>query len=181
MNIDNYIYCKNYINNNECDHLLELMQDYQWQKHKWYSPLKDQIHHKKKDCEVCMPKEEVKDILINKIKLSLNGYVKKIKPTSEIFHKFVNPRLNKYSVGQNMKEHFDHIHSIFDGDLKGIPILSLVGLLNDKFEGGEFYLNNKLIELNKGDILIFPSCFIYPHTVKSITKGNRFTYVSWAF
>jgi len=181
MDIDNYIYCKNYINDDECNHLLELIKNYQWQKHIWYSPAKDKIHTEEKDCEVCMPKKEVDNILITKLGLSLRGYVKKIKPRDEIFHKFTNPRLNKYSVGQNMREHFDHIYSIFDGEKKGIPVLSLVGLLNDNFEGGEFYINNKPIELNKGDILIFPSCFIYPHTVQSLTKGNRFTYVSWAF
>ena len=37
-----------------------------------------------------------------------------------------------------MKEHQDHIHSIFDGNEKGIPILSIVGNLNDDFEGSEF-------------------------------------------
>ena len=115
------------------------------------------------------------------MKPALEDYIKKTKYSSEIFHRVTNPRLNKYSVGQTMREHYDHIHSIFDGEKKGIPVLSLVGLLNDNFEGGEFYINNKPIELKKGDILIFPSCFIYPHTVKSLTKGNRFTYVSWAF
>tara|TARA_R100001143_G_C3306331_1_gene108018 strand:+ start:120 stop:665 length:546 start_codon:yes stop_codon:yes gene_type:complete len=181
MNIDNYIYCKNYINHDECDLLVELMKDYQWKKHVWYSPIKDQSHPEEKDCEVCLPKEEVKNILINKIKLALSGYVKKIQLKSAIFHKFANPRLNRYSVGQHMKEHFDHIHSLFDGEVKGVPVLSLVGSLNDDFEGGEFYLNQKPIEINKGDILIFPSSFMYPHAVKPITKGKRYSYAAWAF
>tara|TARA_R100000306_G_C4363663_1_gene136574 strand:+ start:193 stop:741 length:549 start_codon:yes stop_codon:yes gene_type:complete len=179
--IEDFIHCKNYVNNNECDHILNLMKDYRWHRHLWYSPTKGQTHYEEKDCEVCTPNEEVNNILISKMKLALEDYIKKTKSMPEIFHRVTNPRLNKYSVGQNMREHYDHIHSIFDGEKKGIPVLSLVGLLNDNFEGGEFYINNKPIELNRGDILIFPSCFIYPHTVKSLTKGNRFTYVSWAF
>ena len=35
---------------------------------------------------------------------------------------------------------FDHIHSIFDGNIKGIPVLSVVGLLNDNYEGGDFVM-----------------------------------------
>jgi hypothetical protein len=179
--VEDYIYCKNYINNDECKHLLNLIKNYKWEKHVWYTPTKDQTHHEEKDCEVCMPAPEVKDILSDRITLSLEDYTKKIKPKSGIVSKFTFPRLNKYSIGQTMREHVDHIHHMFDGKEKGIPILSVVGLLNDKFKGGEFYLNNKLIEFNKGDILIFPSCFLYSHVVKKITKGKRFSYVSWAY
>ena len=30
--------------------------------------------------------------------------------------------------------HADHIHSMFDGEKKGIPILSVLGVLNDDYE-----------------------------------------------
>ena len=80
-----------------------------------------------------------------------------------------------------MKTHVDHIHSIFDGEHKGIPILSIIGLLNDDFEGGELYINNKPIDFKRGDVLIFPSNFVYPHKVKPVTKGEMYSYVSWAF
>ena len=65
--------------------------------------------------------------------------------------------------------------------MKGIPILSIVGLLNDNYEGGEFMIRGKEVKLIRGDILIFPSNFIYPHEVKDITKGIRYSFVSWAF
>ena len=65
--VEDYIYCKNYINNNECDHLLNLIKNYKWEKHVWYTPTKDQTHHEEKDCEVCMPAPEVKDILSDRI------------------------------------------------------------------------------------------------------------------
>ena len=140
MDIANYIYCRNYITPNECDVLLELIKDYKWEKHPWYSAAQDKTYTEEKDCEVCHhPEEKVKTILINKIKVSLNDYVKKIKLKSAIFHKLANPRLNK------------------------------------------FYLNQKLIKINKGDILIFPSNFMYPHAVKPITKGKRYSYAAWAF
>jgi predicted 2-oxoglutarate/Fe(II)-dependent dioxygenase YbiX len=70
---------------------------------------------------------------------------------------------------------------MFDGENKGIPILSVVGLLNDNFTGGEFYVNGVNMKLKKGDIIVFPSNFMYPHEVKTIKKGERYSYVSWTF
>jgi predicted 2-oxoglutarate/Fe(II)-dependent dioxygenase YbiX len=34
---------------------------------------------------------------------------------------------------------------------------------------------------SSGDILLFPSNFMFPHEVKEITKGIRYSFVSWAF
>ena len=78
-----------------------------------------------------------------------------------------------------MALHADHIHSIFDGERKGIPILSVLGVLNDDYEGGEFVLIDEKIDLSKGDIIIFPSNFMYPHKVEPVTKGTRYSYISW--
>jgi predicted 2-oxoglutarate/Fe(II)-dependent dioxygenase YbiX len=78
-----------------------------------------------------------------------------------------------------MALHADHIHSMFDGERKGIPILSVLGVLNDDYEGGEFVLIDEKIDLNKGDIIIFPSNFMYPHKVEPVTKGTRYSYISW--
>ena len=94
--VEDYISCKNYVNNNECDHILNLMKDYHWHKHLWYSPVKGQTHHEEKDCEVCIPNEDVNNILISKMKPALEDYIKKTKYSSEIFHRDTNTRLNKY-------------------------------------------------------------------------------------
>ena len=78
-----------------------------------------------------------------------------------------------------MALHADHIHSMFDGERKGIPILSVLGVLNDDYEGDEFVLIDEKIDLSKGDIIIFPSNFMYPHKVEPVTKGIRYSYISW--
>ena len=91
-------------------------------------------------------------------------------------------RFNRYSSGQTMKNHCDHIHSMFDGERKGIPILSIIGLLNDDYEGGELIMfEDKKIDTKAGDILIFPSNFLYPHKVTPVSKGVRYSYVSWVW
>jgi predicted 2-oxoglutarate/Fe(II)-dependent dioxygenase YbiX len=95
--------------------------------------------------------------------------------------KISNPRLNKYPTGTIMRRHADHIHSLFDGEEKGIPVLSFVGLINEEFLGGRFIVRDRQIDLKAGDVLVFPSCFLYPHEVTEVTEGERFSFVSWAY
>ena len=42
-----------------------------------------------------------------------------------------------------------------------------------------FALLYTTIDLSKGDIIIFPSNFMYPHKVEPVTKGIRYSYISW--
>ena len=37
------------------------------------------------------------------------------------------------------------------------------------------------INLTKGDIIVFPSNFMFPHRVEPVTKGNRYSYISWVW
>ena len=88
-------------------------------------------------------------------------------------------RFNKYNSGSTMASHIDHIRSLFDGKQKGIPILSIVGLLNDDFIGGEFSMCGNEIELKKNSLLIWPANFMYPHEVAPIKEGTRYSFVTW--
>jgi len=99
----------------------------------------------------------------------------------QIVKKLSRFRVNRYDTKTNMALHIDNIHNIFDGKEKGVPILSIVGLLNDNFKGGEFYVSNKKIVLKQGDVLILPSNFIYPHEVKLITQGSRYSFITWGY
>ena len=53
--------------------------------------------------------------------------------------------------------------------------------LNDNFEGGEFAFFDRELKykLEKGDALMFPSNFMYPHEVMPVTKGTRYSIVTW--
>ena len=79
-----------------------------------------------------------------------------------------------------MEENCDHITSLFkDG---GIPILSIIIGLNDNYKGGEFIMfKDKEYKIESGDIIIFPSNFLYPHKVMPVTKGIRYSAVSWVW
>ncbi len=91
-------------------------------------------------------------------------------------------KINKYTENRKMAIHCDHIHTIFDGELKGVPILSVLGFLNDDYDGGELIMfDDQVCEVKKGDLLIFPSNFLYPHKVNPVTKGVRYSIVSWVY
>lgn len=94
---------------------------------------------------------------------------------------YTQVRYNKYDVGTEMRLHCDHIRDIFEGERKGVPILSVVGGLNKDYEGGEFIMLDRVIEIPTGSVLIFPSNFMFPHKVNTVTSGVRFSYVSWVW
>ena len=91
-------------------------------------------------------------------------------------------RYNRYFEGKKMALHNDHIKSLFTGRDRGIPILSCLGLLNDDYTGGEFIMfGDEVIDLRQGDLLIFPSIFLYPHMVSPVKNGIRYSYISWVW
>jgi predicted 2-oxoglutarate/Fe(II)-dependent dioxygenase YbiX len=82
--------------------------------------------------------------------------------------------LLKYPEGCFYTEHTD--------SFKARPrAVSCSFILNDDFEGGEFaFFNRKLkYKLEKGDVIMFPSNFMYPHEVMPVTKGTRYSIITW--
>lgn len=63
-------------------------------------------------------------------------------------------------------------------------ILSMSICLNDKFEGGEFVFDLPNGEVsyqqNVGDLIMFPSNFMFPHQVNKINNGIRYALIAWA-
>ena len=59
--------------------------------------------------------------------------------------------------------------------------LSCSLLLNDDYEGGELSFFNKRYKRkgSKGDLVIFPSSFTYPHEVLPVISGTRYSIVTW--
>lgn len=53
--------------------------------------------------------------------------------------------------------------------------------LNDDYEGGEWSFFNGAHELlpAKGSAVVFPSNFMFPHEIKTVTAGTRCSIVTW--
>ena len=83
--------------------------------------------------------------------------------------------LLKYSPGQKYTEHCD-----FSGTHSSRELTATLSL-NDDYEGGEFSILGGEFKqkLPKGSMLFFPSNFLYPHQVLPVTKGTRYSIVTW--
>ena len=87
-------------------------------------------------------------------------------------------RFNKHTENEKTDLHCD----LFEGDLTGSPILTVIGVLNDDYKGGNFIMFDEYeIELKQGDVIIFPSNFIYPYKVEPVTQGVRHSFISWVY
>ena len=85
----------------------------------------------------------------------------------------------KYNVGGHYKFHVDNALSV-------PRTYSCIFFLNDDYEGGELVFkfpgkdNEHKIKTQKNSVVVWPSNFLYPHSVKPVTKGERYSVVSWA-
>jgi len=187
--VNDYIMIQNLIPIQLCKSLIResSLPERKWSKHSWYNYGRDDFHSKKeKELDIINSTDEQFQQLLKYLGEAVQNYQKKYsREEGEVGNAWIRHisrvRFNRYKAGTKMRLHHDHIQTLFDGKLRGIPILSFVGLLNDNYEGGAFMCREKEIKLIRGDILLFPSNFIYPHEVKEITKGIRYSFVSWAF
>ena len=157
-----------------------------WQQHKFYNPKNESYGNRSGNRELAISWGNIKnkDALIQRVWEAVSQYIL-VDYKSEYFNGwsgFTPIRFNRYKEGKTMAKHCDHIHDMFDGKMKGIPTLSIVGFLNDDYEGGEFIMFDDMeIKVKQGDVLIFPSNFLYPHKVNPVTKGIRDSFVSWVW
>jgi hypothetical protein len=79
----------------------------------------------------------------------------------------------KYEPGHHFMEHHDHGFSYN-------CTVSLVGYLNDDFEGGELFFRLQGINYipKAGDVVLFPSTYMYPHQAKVVHSGTKYSLVT---
>ena len=189
-NLKDYIlHLDNWIPKNILDDSIKKLSDNKtWERHAYTNPKTLEIKSKNgnKELDVCLGNNLTYLEDIHKLTWkALEKYIVIDKIGQSCFRSwsgFSQIRFNRYNKNQIMSKHCDHIISLFDGKKKGIPILSIVGVLNDNYEGGEFIMfDNYEIKFKAGDLIIFPSVFLYPHLVKPVKKGIRYSFVSWAY
>jgi hypothetical protein len=80
----------------------------------------------------------------------------------------------KYDEGSFFKNHIDDSAAYS-------RTVSVIAYFNDDYDGGEIEFPGFDVSYKpqSGDILIFPSSFIYNHSVKEITSGVRYAAVNW--
>ena len=125
---------------------------------------------------------KIEDLFRNAVKNIINPFYQCEVDSSEI------PQVLSYGIGGHYKPHIDG-ESIWMTP-RGEKIwkkstdrdLSIVFYLNDDFEGGDFIFPELKIRVRPepGMMVCFPSNHHYMHGVEKITKGKRYSIVSWA-
>ena len=168
-----------------CDDIISNIENDSWSKHSWYNNLEDTTYSEDtQELSVLEITNQMQELLNPFMMQSFKEYVDKVKykDWSELVYQFSTIRFNRYEKGQLMREHHDHIYSLFDGDKKGIPILSIIINFNEGYDGADLvFWDDYVLPLGKGDILMFPSLFLYPHKVTEMKSGVRYSGVSWAW
>jgi predicted 2-oxoglutarate/Fe(II)-dependent dioxygenase YbiX len=171
----------------QCLSVLNKIDNLDWNPHQWasYNKTEQSKSSATEFTRAEISKGTARLLLSGCINQYVEQYIQYIASITNVvigFNGMTIPAINQYQPGQCMLPHVDHITSIFDGNLKGIPTLSVVGLLNDSFQGGDFkFWDEHNMELQIGDLMIFPSNFMYKHHVESVTQGIRYSFVSWTY
>lgn len=115
------------------------------------------------------------------IKNKVDDYVQRVAPKLGIaINGFNAVDVLKYGVGGHYAFHID-THTNFPRQL------SCILMLNNDYVGGKLRFADTIsvkpyleIEAAVGRLVIWPSGFMYPHSVTPVTEGKRYSVVAWA-
>ena len=170
-----------------CDYIVEDIETREWKPHTWYNPVAGSYKSEKtKELDIqpitAEPQKLLSPILFEANRRYCEKFVYPTERTQGMVNTMTPVRFNRYKPGLMMRVHQDHIHSIFDGKQKGIPVLSYILNFNEDYEGAKlFFWDDYELDLGVGDITIWPSPFLWPHGVTEATKGIRYSGVCWGW
>jgi predicted 2-oxoglutarate/Fe(II)-dependent dioxygenase YbiX len=179
----------NVISENSCQHIIQESTNLNWI---------DQVYNVQgnflsEGMEVCFNLGTKSKLILDlPIKNTIETYIK-TKGENLFSVKGISPiRLNRYKLNSRMHSHIDHqpvyrltanqnVNST-ENVLSGIPILTLIGTLNDDYEGGEIvFWDDYQPALKAGSVVIFPSNFLFKHTINTIKTGTRYSFIVWVW
>jgi hypothetical protein len=83
-------------------------------------------------------------------------------------------QINKYEQDQFYDFHVDLTQN---RDID--RVLSIVLYLNDDYEGGELEFPFMTHKPKRGDAILFPSTWLYPHRAAPVKSGTKYSVVTW--
>jgi alkylated DNA repair dioxygenase AlkB len=124
-------------------------------------------------------RKSILENIINSVGSCLNYYNRNLVDTYKMSASYQAShneglKLLHYKEGYSFKEHVDGGNNIN-------RVLTCSINLSDNYEGGEFKFFNEsmTVPLAKGDAVIFPSSFLFPHQITELTKGERYSIITW--
>ena len=183
MQLEKYIHVESdAIPLNFCDEIIEEFDDDEYER----GTINDHERSRYRQCDVIILSDEriieknnksrtridkkIYDIINNNIEKYLQDYA----TLNFNLKEDTGYQLLKYKTGDYVTEHID----TSSGEHR---TLSCSLALNDDYEGGELaFFNGELkYKLKKGNMMIFPSSFTYPHQVLPIISGTRYSIITW--
>lgn len=177
---------KDFVSKDVRENAIKNLENASWDLHSYEDSLTGQYRSNPYDLSVSYDevpeKKVIQDSLWNAIHKYISEDHKEVNNWFNSWSGYTEVRFNKYDINTSMDIHCDHIHTMFDGSRKGVPTLTVLGLLNDQFDGGEFVMwGDEVIDFEAGSVIVFPSNFLYPHHVMPIKAGVRYSFVSWVW
>lgn len=120
-------------------------------------------------------RKKIDDLVCKHAGRSLHKYIEDFPDNN--FLQYINSdsgyELLRYNEGGLYKQHTDAG--------KKARTLSLSFSLNDDYTGGEFAFFDREIKIKTkpGSVILFPSNFMYPHEIMPVTKGTRYSIITW--
>jgi len=177
---------ENWISEEACKRTCTEIENAPWQQHTFYNPIDGSYDTRSGSRELDISYGRgvsTQPYIMQRIHDAFKEYLTQLNLSwFNSWSGFSEVRFNRYEETRLMAEHCDHIHSMFDGERKGIPTMTFLAALNNDYTGGEFVMwGDEVIPMNEGSALVFPSCFLYPHRVDPVTSGIRYSCVSWSW
>ena len=114
----------------QCKKTIEEIKKFQWHQHMFYHARKDDLYAKSgdKELDICFENPSTYDYLVQRFWDGIYKYITDLNFSwYDNWSGFNRIRFNHYKTGRTMALHCDHIHSMFDGERKGVPILTEIG------------------------------------------------------
>jgi len=118
------------------------------------------------------------NLLIGTFAKTFSYYAQSFGSDKNFINDITDVQILKYKVGGFYKYHVDHCS-------QNPRTLSGIFLLNNDYEGGELSFRNldktseEIIPVKPNTIIVWPSNFLFPHKVKPVKKGTRYSVVAW--
>ncbi len=188
-NLKDHIFEYDLLSDQECDQIVSLLDSREWGEFSWYQDFEQVDIDKNSNMKSTVTAPEAVDIIQPHVNDELFGAfhekynyydIEDDQTGGSFWEACSGIKFNKYDVGDYLSPHYDHIRDFFQGQFRGIPVTSVVGVLNDDFEGGEFrFWKEHTVNIKKGSVLVFPALYLFPHEVTPVTKGTRYSWIQW--
>jgi len=186
--LTDYIKVIDLLTESECDYILNCINEKKYIKEFYNATVYDtkgtQISHwKRNNLQTFVePGSELDNLIYSKISEAYQKWFLSI--NFELSQKIIfnnlsdtGYQINKYEINQYYDYHIDN--AVMENNEN--RVVSIVIYINDDYEGGELQFPFYTYRPSKGQGILFPSDWLYPHKSCPILNGVKYSIVTWLY